>query len=366
MTNFSDVSIQLSQSAIVHHSLKKLEELEADIFFSIACNKDQIYRSKCVLFQEIDEIKINVITNNTNFGCISSTNVGKKINILSTDAIKSTANDIELIKGLQNSVTVSTSNIFAEIGAVRLGQLYESLPNTIFVMHDYDNHHWISNNLQVAIFSDVYAPSHQSDNLMASKVNSNILGGIPCGSNQWSMDFIKSFGEKNLLAKRSNMPLGKYFFYEKFLHRNKAINTLSQTYPEIAFVKQDFHLLSPEKKWQEWSSHKLHWIIPVLNDLPIRFFDALITGGIPLIPSGLTPYVESLQIPKEFYATYGPLDILNPKNLIEVQNHRFDSLGPSGVMERHEFALRNFHVDVILNKLIGKTLELYQIANRPG
>ena len=325
MTNFSDISIQLSQSAIVHHSLKKLEELEADILFSIACNKDQIYRSKCALFQEIDEIKINVIANNTNFGCISSTNAGKKINILSTDAIKSTANDIELIKGLQNSVTVSTSNIFAEIGAVRLGQLYESLPNTIFVMHD---------------------------NLMASKVNPNILGGIPCGSNQWSMDFIKSFGEKNLLAKRSNLPLGKYFFYEKFLHRNKAINTLSQAYPEIAFVKQDFHLLSPEKKWQEWSSHKLHWIIPVLNDLPIRFFDALITGGIPLIPSGLNPYVESLQIPKQFYASYGPLDILNPKNLIEVQNHIFDSLGPSGILERHEFALHKFHIDVILDKLI--------------
>ena len=362
MINFSDISIQLSQSAIVHHSLKTREELEADILFSIACNKDQIYRSKCESFQKIDEIKINVIASSTNFGCISSAISGQKINVISTDIIKSTDNDGQLIQRLQNSLVVSTSNLFAEIGAVRLGMLYERLPNTIFVMHDYDNHHWINNNLQVAIFSDVYVPAHQSDNLMASKVNPNILGGIPCGSNQWSTDFIQSIGKQNLLIQRSNMPLGKYFFYEKFLHRNKIINTLSPIYPEIAFVKQDFHALSPEIKWQEWSNHKLHWIVPVLNDLPIRFFDALITGGIPLIPSGLKPFVESLQVPKEYYATYGPLDILNPKDLIEKQNSRFDFLGSSGILERHEFALNHFHIDVILDRLIRGTIELYRAS----
>ena len=36
MTNLSDISIQLSQSAIVHHSLKTLEELEVDIEASIS------------------------------------------------------------------------------------------------------------------------------------------------------------------------------------------------------------------------------------------------------------------------------------------------------------------------------------------
>jgi hypothetical protein len=362
MINFSDISIQLSQSAIVHHSLKTIEELEGDILFSIACNKDQIYRSKCESFQKSDEIKINVIANNTNLGSISSSISGQKINFLSTDAVKSTDSDSELISSLENSLVISTSNLFAEIGAVRLGMLYERLPNTIFVIQDYDNHHWISNNLQVAIFSDVYVPAHQSDSLMASKVNPNILGGIPCGSNQWSFDFIQSIGKQSLLIQRSNMPLGKYFFYDKFLHRNKVINTLSPTYPKIAFVKQDFHALSPDTKWQEWRNHKLHWIIPVLNDLPIRFFDALITGGIPLIPSGLRPFVESLQVPKEYYATYGPLDILNPQALIEKQNKRFDLLGDSGILDRHEFALSHFHVDVILDKLISRTKELYRAS----
>ena len=359
MTNFSDISTQLSQSSLVHHQIKTLEELEAEVLFSIACNKDQIFRSKYELFQKNKTIRINVIANNTNFGCVSSNISGREINVISTEMIKNDINIVGLTKQLENSLVVTTSNLFAEIGAARFGVIYERLPSTIFVIHDYDNHHWISNNIQAAISSDVYAPAHQSDNLMASRVNPNILGGIPCGSNQWSMNFINTFGKDNLLRKRSQMPLGKYYYYEKFSHRNKTISTLSQNYPEIGFIKQDFHTLSPMEKWLEWSGHTLHWVAPVLNDLPIRFFDALITGGIPIVPSGLKPYIDSLQIPDKFYATYGPLDVLSPRDLLAAQNERFDQLGEAGVLERHQFAFEHFHIDVIAEKLITKSLNIY-------
>jgi len=106
----------------------------------------------------------------------------------------------------------------------------------------------------------------------------------------------------------------------------------------------------------------LHWVAPVLNDLPIRFFDALITGGIPIVPSGLKPYIDSLQIPDKFYATYSPLDILNPADLLASQNERFEQLGETGVLERHVFALEHFHIDVIAAKLITKSLNLYGIS----
>lgn len=360
--DFSDISIQISQSPLIHHSLKTLEELESEIFFSIACNKDHIFRSKYDLIHKNGLNKIYVIANSTNFGHISSVVSGDQINTLSVNEIKSIGNDSQLIQSLKNSLVITTSNIFAEIGSSRMGALSEKLPSTIFVVHDYDNHHWINNNIQVAIFSDVYVPAHQSDNLMASRVNSNILGGIPCGSNQWSKDFILNFGRENLVIERSDSPLGKYFFYEKFIHRNKVVNTLSTSFTSIGFVNQDFHALSQEEKWREWSGHELHLIVPVLNDLPIRFFDALITGGIPLIPSGLKPFVNSLQIPENFYATYGPLDILDPKKLFKTQSERFKSLGLTGILERHHFAVNNFQIDAILGKIISESKRLYKIA----
>lgn len=351
--------MQLAQSAFVQYSLKVLEEMEGDIFFSIACNKDQIFQAKRELLQHKDSFKINVIANHTNFGCISGEISGRKINRISPEMLKSVEKFGDLIQQFENSLVITTSNIFAEIGANIFGKLYEYSPSTIFSVHDYDNHHWINNNIQVAIFSDVYIPAHQDENLLASRINPNILGGIPCGSNQWSAKFIQDFGCNHLLHKRSLLPLGRYFFYEKFMHRNKLINTLSQSYPEIGFVKQDFHTLSQEDKWREWSSHALHWIAPVLNDLPIRFFDALITGGIPLIPSGLKPFVESLQIPEAFYATYSPLDILDPKPLLERQGQIFQNLGNKGVLDRHEYALEHFHIDVLIDKIINKSLNLY-------
>jgi len=361
MNNYSEISVQLSQSALVQHSLKVLEELENEIFFAIASSKDQVFRSKCELFKKTNVPKINVIANHTNFGYVSNNISGRKINIIRSESLKPDRIADDIVRALENSLIISTSNIFSEVGATQFGKIYESLPSSIFVIHDYDNHHWIPNNIQVAIFSDVYAPAHQDENLMASRLNPNILGGIPCGSNQWSADFIGSYGKNNLLNKRSLLPLGKYFLYEKFIHRNKLITTLSKSYPSIGFVKQDFHRLTPEEKWQEWSSHALHWIAPVLNDLPIRFFDALITGGIPIIPSGLKPFVESLQIPEEFYATYRPLDLMDPSTIITAQAKRFEKLSDTGILERHKFAMEHFHIDRVIDKLVTKTFKLYEI-----
>lgn len=76
--DFSDISIQISQSPLIHHSLKTLEELESEIFFSIACNKDHLFRAKYDLIHKNGLNKIYVIANNTNFGHISSVISGIK------------------------------------------------------------------------------------------------------------------------------------------------------------------------------------------------------------------------------------------------------------------------------------------------
>ena len=93
MMNFSDISIQISQSALIHYSLKMLEELEDEVFFSISCNKDQIYRSKRELLQKKKISKVHVIANNTNFGCIAPQILGEKIHTILAEEIKSTSNN---------------------------------------------------------------------------------------------------------------------------------------------------------------------------------------------------------------------------------------------------------------------------------
>jgi hypothetical protein len=358
MVNFSEVSVFLAQSPLIQHSLKVLEEVEQDLLFSIACEKDKIFREKKKV---INQLKTKVIANNTNFGKLSRVNRFGSLDILSIKDVQEFFDSPDFIASLEDCLVLMTSNVFAEIGIEKLGLLYSRLPRTIFAVHDYDNHHWFNNNIQAAIFSDVYIPSHQGDNLIASKINPNIFGGIPCGTNQWSKEFIQAHSESLLKPSRSSEPLGKYYLYQKFSHRNKAIATLNQAYPTVGIVDKDFHTLSEDQKWQEWVDHKLHWIIPVLNDLPIRFFDSLVTGGLPLVPSGLSPYIEALGIPKKFYITYGPLDLIEHKHFTDLANFQFDQLGPAGIIERHKYALENFHVDVIVEKIISKIHELYDI-----
>ena len=360
MVNFSEVAVHLAQSQLVQHSLMALGEMESELLFSIACEKDRIYREKK---EVIETLRTVVIANPINFGNISNINRYGEIKILSTETIKNLANDDSLLRDLANSLVITTSNIFSEIGFERLGALYYQLPKTIFAIHDYDNHHWIPNNIQATIFADVYVPSHQDEYLLSSRLNPNIVGGIPCGSSQWTREFINNHAKELVSCLRSKEPLGKYYFFKKFLHRNKCIATLEKIYPSISIANCDFHALTQKQKWDEWSSYRLHWIIPVLNDLPIRFFDALITGGLPLVPGGLKPFIVALDIPEHFYLTYGPLDILNPEALVSRANNVFDTRGASGIIERHQYAMKNFHVDAIIEKITAATYQAYEIKN---
>ncbi len=360
MIDFSEVSNQLPKSDLINAALHSLKEAESDAFFAIAVNKAEIHQKKQSTFKGQDFKNIYIVSNQTNFSQLSSHIAANKITFIIQNFFLQ--QDLQGLKNrFEKSLVIMTNNIFAEIGAINFSKIYQSTPHTIYAVHDYDNHHWLQNSIQIALLADVYIPAHQENYLICSRLNPNVIGGIPCGSNQWSMDFIKNLKIPLHTVRRKDDPLGKYYFYEKFVYRNKVIRTLESTYPSITILQNDFHALTQEQKWEEWASHKLHWIIPVLNDLPIRFFDALITGGIPLVPSGLTPHIEALGIPKKFYSSYGPLDILGPKRIVEANLSKFENLGKAGITERAQYAIENYHVDRTAEKIISKTLELYGI-----
>lgn len=359
MIDFCEVSNQLPKSDLINAALYSLKEAESDAFFAIAVNKAETHQKKQSIFKGQDFKNIYVVSNKTNFGQLSSNIASNEITHISPNFFLH-ENFYELKNRFEKSLVIMTNNIFAEIGAINFSKIYQDTPNTVYAIHDYDNHHWLQNSIQIALLADVYIPAHQENYLICSRLNPNVIGGIPCGSNQWSMDFIKNLKIPLHAEIRKDDPLGKYYFYEKFVYRNKVIRTLESTYPSITILHDDFHSLTQEQKWNQWVSHKLHWIIPVLNDLPIRFFDALLTGGMPLVPSGLIPQIKAIGIPKEFYSSYGPLDILEPKKLVEVNLRKFEALGKTGIVKRHQYALQHFHIDQICEKIIQQTINLYR------
>ncbi len=357
--NFSNIAKELSNSNLSKVINVSQQNREAEILFSINMNKEEIYRNKKAIFSNTEFKKIFIIYNSTNYGHVSNYINDVEIIKFELEKFKS-ADTNELSVLFQDSIIIMTNNLFAQIGIEKLSSIYERLPNSVWVIQDYDNHHWIENSIQASIFADIYFPAHMDGEIsLLTKINPNVPCFLPCGSNQWSRSFIDAHQDNLIKVSRQSEPLGKYYFYEKFIHRNKIINSLNKLYKNIGIVGNDFHQLSENEKWNEWISHRYHWIIPTANDLPIRFFDALITGGIPIIPKTLIPYIKLLEIPEDFYKTFTSLDILEPNNLINYLNEKSSLNSSESIIERHQFALKHFHIDAIISKAIDTTMQYY-------
>ena len=191
-------------------------------------------------------------------------------------------------------------------------RLFGQSPDTIFLGWDYDNHHWMESSLALAAHTDLYFPAHNENMYLLSKVNALTSGPIPCACVQWTPKFLADNLVEMLRRERSDEPLGMHFFYQQFAFRNQTVVTLNQKYKQIGFAERSFQAKSPADRLAEWMDHKTHWIIPVLNDVPIRIFDALASGGIPIIPESLRFLAPIAGLPRDSVVFYGPDDIFPP------------------------------------------------------
>lgn len=230
---------------------------------------------------------------------------------------------------------------------------------TIFVMWDMDNHHWHKLSPFLAAHGDVYAPGNHENLYTLTRYNWATVGPVYCATIQWSRRFLTDNLDRMITADRSNAPLGRHAWYADFPHRNRVVSTLSRHYPSIGFTEGNFHGRTPQERLEEWCSHKLHWIAPVLNDVPIRIFDALITGGIPIVPASMRflPPIRDIDRAHILFST--PDDLLDPRPLVERGNAMFDAGGADGIVTRHRYALENHHGDQRIAQLMDIVRELF-------
>jgi len=337
-------------------------EFESANLFQIGFQKDQYLKLKKTLIGP--NPKILVVTNPTNYFHFSSQINEVHAERISDSFLKET--EIELLLSdsrLQNSIIILTNNNVSNIGLKKFSDIYSRLTNSFFSIHDFDNHHWHELSFFLATYSDAYFPAHQSSFSIQGRVNSNIIGNIPCGTIQWDKNFLINNFNRITNSQRIISPLGMHFYYPKFSYRNSVVNTLSNhsKYTGLRqLIENNFHSLSQEERFKEWVSHTFHWIVPVQNDLPIRFFDALITGGTPLVPNSLLPYLDNLGIPRHFYHSYSFVDIINPAQLFSnIQEMNTRPLGA----EKFEFTLKSFHVDSIISKIVKSSLGVINNSN---
>jgi hypothetical protein len=263
---------------------------------------------------------------------------------------------------LEDSIVIANNNDLAsQLVPNPFATLYGECERTIFVTWDWDNHHWLELSTFLAAHSDIYAPAHHENLYLLSRYNWLSCGPVYCASVQWPHAYLADQLGAMLSVARSDAPLGMHIPYAQFAFRMRVVSTLTRQFPSIGFSDSKFHDRTRDDRLQEWMGHKLHWIVPVLNDVPIRIFDALATGGIPVVPESMRLLPSVGAIPREHILFYGPSDIIEPGPLVARGNALFDAGGRDQIAARHRYALAEQHGQTRVRQMLGAVREVFGI-----
>jgi hypothetical protein len=268
---------------------------------------------------------------------------------------------------LDGAVVILNNNDVARLGHGPVWSDFQALhPKTLFIVWDWDNHHWLEHSVFCAAYSDLYVPAHHENLYLLSRYNWSIAGPVYAACVQWPRRFLAEQTGFLLSAPRAEAPLGRHVLYPSFTFRNSVVNTLSSHYPSIGFTTQNYHFRSPEDRLREWTAHKVHWIMPVLNDVPIRIFDALITGGIPIVPASLQMLGPFNAFPRDYLVFFRPESVFQPEALVAKALELFNRGGVDKLLERHRFALDHHHGSARLAEILGYAQQRFGFVQPTG
>lgn len=224
-------------------------------------------------------------------------------------------------------------------------------PQALFVVWDWDSQHWLQMSAMLAMHSDFYASASSDNAFLLAHFNPHILGPVFAGVHQWSRQFLyERFAL--LTGPRVDTPFGPHVQYPTYPKRSRAVAALAQHFDSVKFADNQFKDRSDEDNLREWAGYKSHWIVPVLGGVPIRVYNALITGGVPIVPSFYRnlPEIAGLGASPLFYEVH---DLLEPQSIQAQANARFDAQGHGALLQRVSEALATQHVDSRCEQLLG-------------
>jgi hypothetical protein len=200
--------------------LKKLadidEELEKLDLFPIAFAKANELTKKLEAHACVNDFNIYLLGDLT-IGNINHSRVGNTVK-LSECHTEDICNF--LTKEKRPSIVLLTNNTLAEIGYLRFQALRDSNINCIYLIHDYDCHHWYTSSIECMLLSDIYVPAHHQMPKFTRLLTSHKLVVIPIGSIQWKKEYLLANSRQIYNQKRDIPIAGRHAFYEKFFFRN--------------------------------------------------------------------------------------------------------------------------------------------------
>jgi hypothetical protein len=245
----------------------------------------------------------------------------------------------------------------------RYVEFVQQRPGCLFIVWDWDSQHWLQMGCLLAAHADLYVPSTSENLYTLSHFNPHLVGPAFAAVNQWSRQFVIDHLSVLVEARRDE-PFGPHVRYGGFDRRNRAVATLNQSFPAIGFADDGYQQKSDLDNLKEWAGHKAHWIVPVLGGVPIRVYNCLLTGGIPVVPVHYRNMPENLVLGEDTLY-YDVIDLVEPRERQAQAVKRFDEAGAAGVISRVGHALAHHHIDARIEQVLqGVEAMLARVGGR--
>ncbi len=252
----------------------------------------------------------------------------------------------QLMADLQDCVVIVNGNDFGSLSLLQT--LYLNCPDTLFICCLYDNHHALDMCILLSLCSDMVFPAHYDYLALLNRYNPFVRGPLPASSLQWSKIQARRF-EPKLYAKSRQIDLsGGFTRYPQFPFRQSIVEkVMAQKVGESLELPsentvQHHSVRSKEENWEVWASSKANLVVSTLTDLPHRFFDALLTGNIPLVPRYLQVFFSHFDFSQFSHMPvvwFDYADLPDMTDKVAQAVAMFDAAGKNGIMQRHRFIL---------------------------
>lgn len=241
----------------------------------------------------------------------------------------------------------------------------QDLCDFIFVW-PFDHHHSEHRTLAANPFADIIIPAHRfAAGYMRSP--STVLGRhVPLSTHQWSRFRARELFQRFLPFPRKDALQGGFHAHGGVGESREAlVRELQAALPDHALTlirREDptrYFALTAEDRWRGWAEYKVGLILPYYFDLPIRFFDSLLTGQVPIVPTWcrdfdhvIPPYLQqSLPVVRLQEASVDAVRAAWCEALA-----RYDADGDEGARRRHLFALEHHHLANRLEEICTQVL----------
>jgi hypothetical protein len=222
----------------------------------------------------------------------------------------------------------------------------------VIVVWAWDCHHHHGDNLRCSSLADVIIPAHPCCGSRLKTPHSVLGRPFALATAQWSRSLASRLLARDDVVLRSDALSGGYVLWP-IGSRNEILQALKAGIPGNALRlmqpndRDPYFKLSAEERFQDWAKFKVSIAVPVSEDLPLRVFDALIAGQIPIVPTSCKELDSAIPTDVQRKLPVIRVEDLSPQSVEaswRLALKSFDEMGMEGVLKRHEYARDNHHI----------------------